>query len=140
MGYRLPDDERLVEAIEEALVRHPIVESQRELAEHVRRILHEADPAFRVSGERVRRAAIREGLAEVRVRTGTTDDPPREACPACGTELRAVENRTLDGGETVVGTECPECSYGTGARHEVPLRYEFSRAEDADEVPAKGPF
>jgi hypothetical protein len=139
VGYRLPSDERLVEAVEEALVRHPIVDSQRALADHVRAILHEADPDYRVSGERVRRVAVREGLAEVRVETGTTDEDPRDACPVCETELEAVENRTLDGGRTVVGTRCPACGYSTGARHEVPLRYEFNRAEAAGSA-AEGPF
>lgn len=139
MGYRLPDEDRLVDAIEEALVRHPLVASQRALGDHVRTILHQEDEAFRVSDRRVRRVAVDAGLAEIRVETGTTDEDPREECPVCGQPLQPVKNRTLEGGETVVGTECETCPYSTGARHEVPLRYEFARAEDPD-VDRRGPF
>lgn len=140
MGYRIPDDARLLEAIEEALIRHPVVESQRALGEQVRRVLHEEDPDLRASDRRIRRLAVDEGLVEVRVRTGTTEEPARQVCPVCGEELEPVRNATLSGGETVVGTECPACPYSTGTRHEVPLRYEFVRAEDPPEPEARGPF
>lgn len=140
MGYSLPDEDRLLEAIEEALTRHPFVESQRALGEHVRRVLHREDPDLRASDRRIRELAVDEGLVEVRVRTGTTDEPAREACPVCGEELDQVVNQTLDGGKTVVGTRCPLCPYSTGHQHEVPLRYEFVRAEQPDPAPAHGPF
>lgn len=128
-GYRVPSDARVVEAIEEALARHPVVDSQQELGELVLGVLKEEDASFRVSEGRVRRLAIQEGLARVRVRTGTTEEPPRRACPVCGGEVDAVRNRTLTGGETVVGVSCSRCSYEAGARHEVPLRYGFIRDE-----------
>lgn len=128
----MPDDERVAEAIEETLVRHPLVESQRALGELVRGVLHQEDEAFRVSDERVRRLAVQKGLATVRVRTGTTGEEPREACPVCGEALEEVRNRTLEGGETVVGVECPACPYSAGARHEVPLRYEFAREDEQE--------
>jgi len=139
VGYRIPSEDELLAAIREALNRRPIVESQAELGTFVRRVLHEEDEAYRASDERVRQLALAEGLAEVRVETGTTDEPAREACPACGADVERVENRTLDGDTTVVGTSCPRCSYSTGRRYEVPLRYEFSRAFD-DGPEHKGPF
>lgn len=127
--YRVPSDARVVEAIEEALARHPIVDSQQELGALVRGVLQGEEKAFRVSDARVRRLAVQEGLAEVTVETGTTSQPPREACPVCGGEVEAVRNRTLTGGETVVGVRCARCSYRAGARHEVPLRYRFLRED-----------
>lgn len=139
MGYTIAGDEELVDAIEEALRRQPIVESQAELGDRVRRVLHEHAPDARASDRRIRRLALDHDLARIRVRTGTTDDPVREDCPVCGAELEQVENMTLEGGRTVVGTECPACPYGTGARHEVPLRYEFVRVDDG-EPETKGPF
>lgn len=140
MSYRIPSEDRLAEALEEALGRHPIVDSQRELGEHVRRVLHEEDEDYRVSDERARRVALSYDLAEVRVRTGTTDEEVRQACPVCGAELEQVANMTLGGGTTVVGADCPACPYATGARHEVPLRYEFVRVDDGPEPEQKGPF
>ncbi len=143
VGYRVPSDERVVEAIRETLVRHPFVESQSALGSLVRSVLQEEDDAFRVSDARVRRLAVEEGLARVRVRTGTTGEAPREACPVCGASLDAVRNRTLEGGQTVVGVECPRCPYSAGARHEVPLRYEFVRGdeeEDPEQQAPRGPF
>lgn len=141
MGYAIAGDEEVLAAIEEALQRQPMVDSQAEFGERVRTVLHEEDPDLRVSDERVRRLALEHELARVRVRTGTTGEPAREECPVCGTELEQVENRTLEGGRTVVGTACPECPYGTGSRHEVPLRYEFIREDDGEAGPdEKGPF
>lgn len=140
MGYRIPGEDVLVEAIEEALTRQPIVESQRELGDNVRTVLHEDEPDYRVSDERVRLIALEHELAEVRVRTGTTGEAVREECPVCGASLDQVANKTLDGDTTVVGAECPECPYSTGARHEVPLRYEFVRVDNGPTVEKKGPF
>lgn len=139
MGYRIPDEQQLADAIEEALQRQPLVESQRQLGDNVRSVLHEEDTDLRASDTRIRRIALDRGLAEVRVRTGTTDEQVRQACPVCGAELEHVANMTLGGGTTVVGADCPECPYGTGARHEVPLRYEFVRADDGPGE-KKGPF
>lgn len=139
MGYTIADDEQVLAAIEEALQRQPMVETQAALGERVRRVLHEEDPDLRASDGRIRRLALDHDLARVRVRTGTTDEPVREACPVCGAELDQVENRTLEGGSTVVGTECPRCPYGTGARHEVPLRYEFVQEDDGTPE-RQGPF
>lgn len=139
MGYRIPDEEHLLEAIEEALIRHPVVESQRALGEHVRRVLHEADPDLTASDARIRRLAVDHDLAEVRVRTGTTGEPPRKTCPVCGAPVEAVKNKTLQGGETVVGTRCSACPYETGRQHEVPLRYEFVRS-DGVTPQTEGPF
>jgi len=139
VGYRVAGDEVIVEAIEEALQRQPIVDSQAELGRRVRRVLHEDDPDLRASDARIRRLALDEELASVRVRTGTTEEPARETCPVCGEGLEQVENTTLEGGRTVVGTECPSCPYGTGSRHEVPLRYEFVRSDDGEPEP-EGPF
>lgn len=139
MSYRIPGEDRLREAIEEALRREPVVDSQRALGDNVRRVLHEDDRDFRASDERIRRVALEHELARVRVRTGTTREPVRETCPVCGAELDQEENLTLEGDRTVVGTSCPRCPYSTGARHEVPLRYEFVR-EDDHGTERKGPF
>lgn len=140
MGYRIPSDERLLEAIETSLQRHPMADSQRELGDQVRRVLQEDDADWRASDRRIRRLAIDNDLVEVRVRTGTTGEQVREVCPVCEHDLQQVKNRTLKGDTTVVGTECPRCPYATGARHEVPLRYTFVREDGDDEPEHEGPF
>lgn len=140
MGYRIPDEETLLEAIEEALRRQPHADSQRALGDQVRAVLHEEDEDLRASDRRIRRLALQHELARVRIRTGTTGEPVREECPVCGGELERAENRTLEGGRTVVGAECTRCTYSAGARHEVPLRYEFTRQDGDPEPSKKGPF
>lgn len=139
MGYRIPSEDRLAEAIADALSSRATVDSQRELGELVRGVLEDEDPDLRASDRRIRRVALDRGLVEVSLRTGTTDERARDTCPVCGAELERVENRTLDGDTTAIGTDCPGCPYGTGARHEVPLRYAFTRTTRA-EPEAEGPF
>lgn len=140
MGYRIPSEDQLADAIQQVLQREAIVESQRELGKRVRRVLAREDEDLRASDERIRRVALDYNLAEVRVETGTTGDTVRKTCPVCGAELDHVANQTLAGGTTVVGADCPSCPYAAGARHERPLRYRFVRTDDGPDPEAKGPF
>ncbi len=140
VAYRVADDDHVIDALQAVLAREPIVESQHRLAQLVRAQLQQTgEHEVRVSEQRVRKLAVEEGIVQVRVRTGTTHEPAREACPVCGQELDRVANRTLTGGETVVGTRCSRCPYRSGHQHEVPLRYEFVRAGEPP-VTEKGPF
>lgn len=141
MGYRVPDDQAVVEAAEDVLEEQPVVETQHRLAELVQARLQEEAPGSRVSQARVRRLVLEHGLAAVRTTTGRTSRPPPEACPVCGSDLETSKNKTLDGRETVVGTQCAACGYTSGSRLQVPLRYEFVRDDDGEHEPeSKGPF
>jgi len=53
---------------------------------------------------------------------------PTRACPACGSRLRRVRNRTLYGGTVPVGFRCTSCSYATGNTASVPTKYVFRSA------------
>ena len=139
MGYRVPDDALVVDALRAVLAEHAEVESQARLGELVRDWLVQRDAAFTVSDPRVRRLALAHDLAQLVITTGTTDRPAPEACPASGADRAPVHNRTLDGERTVVGTRCPACPYRSGPTHEVPLRYGFIARGLPDGV-RKGPF
>lgn len=141
MGYRVPDDEAVLEAAEAVFDEQPVVETQQRLGQLVQDRLQDRDPGYRVGEARVRRLVLDHGLATVRTTTGRTSRPPPAACPVCGSELSTSKNRTLDGEETVIGTRCPACGYRSGPRFQVPLRYEFVRDDDGDpEVEVQGPF
>ncbi len=121
------------------LDQQPVIETQHRLGALVQERLQEEDPRYRVGEARVRRLVIDHGLATVRTTTGRTSRPPPESCPVCGGELTASKNRTLDGDEAVVGTQCQRCGYASGPRLQVPLRYEFVRDHGTDPE-VEGPF
>lgn len=104
------------------------VETQRRLRELVERELGRRRPGARVGGERVRLLALRSGLVRVETRTKTRDGIGGiERCPVCAARLRKVRNRTLRGGQVLVGLRCSTCGYRTGRSLEVPSRYVFHR-------------
>lgn len=141
VGYRVADDQAVLEAAEEVFEEMPVVETQHRLAELVLDRLQDEDPDYRVSQGRVRRLVLDNDLATVRTTTGRTSRPPPETCPVCEAELSTSKNRTLDGRETVIGTRCDDCGYGSGPRLQVPLRYEFVRDDDGEpEIESQGPF
>jgi DNA repair exonuclease SbcCD ATPase subunit len=140
VGYRIPEDDRVLEAAKAVLAREGEVESQRALARLVRQELQVEEPAFRVGAARVRQIVLDADIAELTVKTGTTTEPPPERCPVCGAELEQSRNRTLTGQETVISTRCPACPYRSGVRREVPLRYGFRYRENGPDPAEKGPF
>ena len=64
MAYRIPDDELLVDAIVNVLLKNKTVDSQREICQLVVDELNRnAEIPYRVSGNRVRRLSLERGLA-----------------------------------------------------------------------------
>jgi hypothetical protein len=127
MGRRIPRDEEVLAATLEVLAREGHVDTQRRLGELVAERLAQRDPDYAVTGERVRRLAVRSGSVDVRIRTredGAT--PTMESCPVCGSELEERRNATLEGGETSTGYRCTWCPWWTGQTLRVPRRYDFT--------------
>jgi len=127
MAYRIPSDTELEEAIKDALRRHGVVNSQRKLTALVLKELRRHDPDFTVSEERVRRAAIDHGLANVEIHCRDSDEKTSAGnCPVCGGRTKRIRNLTVYGGTVTVGYKCSVCGYWTGLKHRVPTLYVFS--------------
>lgn len=129
VAYRIPSDSVLSVAIAEALRRHDVVSSQSKLAKITRERLYEMDPNYKVTVERVRRVAIQTGIATVEIKT--REDSSKESsseCPACGSRMRKVKNKTLYGKAVTLGYKCGKCKYSTGKLKSVPVRYSFKYA------------
>lgn len=121
-------DEEVVAALAAVFARHDKVETQRRLREMVAKELARRRPGARVSGERVRTLAVRANLVRLEMRTKTGDGISGVThCPVCGGKLRKVRNRTLTGGQVLVGLRCAGCGYRAGQRLAVPTKYVFHR-------------
>jgi anaerobic ribonucleoside-triphosphate reductase len=126
MPYRRPSDTEIVDAIKEALRRRGIVNSQRKMRELVLKELRRHDPDYSVSEVRVRKLAIRDGLATVITRgRSSTERTVANSCPVCNGKMKRTKNLTLDGGTVNMGYKCLKCGYWTGLRRRVPTLYVF---------------
>ena len=128
MGYRLADDQIIIEALKSALESRKMMGSQRELREMVLRELHKSDPGLTASGSRLRRLAITSGLARDEIDwRETAGKKARVRCPVCGSTLRPTHNETVFGGTVTLGFSCPLCPFRTSMRRKEPTRYMFMR-------------
>lgn len=128
MGWKFATDEAILEAVGRALEGRKTMGSQRELRERVLRELKKTDPALTATGVRIRRLAIRSGLAHVDIQwRGTDKRTARFRCPVCGSELKAMKNETVFGGTVTLGFSCPVCPFRTTIKRKEPTRYTFTR-------------
>lgn len=128
MSYRIPKDERLVDAIFVVMYRNQQVRSQTELARLVRTEIQKDGGEFRVSNERVRMLAVKKGLVNVHIDYHELDDPNLpDACPVCRGTMNPVRNMTIYGESREIGRKCAVCPYSVGTKRRVPGRYIFSR-------------
>lgn len=130
MGWKLADEETLVEALRRALGSRKTICSQRELREKVLKELKRTDPGLTASPERIRRLAITTGLAHVEIQWRDTDKrTARFKCPVCGSPLRPTRNETVFGGTVTLGFRCPACPFRTTVKRKEPTRYTFTRRD-----------
>ena len=128
MGYRLAEDEAIIEALRSAFGARKVMESQREMRERVLRELRRADPSLTASGPRIRRLAIVSGIAKVEIAWRDTERKrARVHCPVCGSTLRATRNETVFGGTVTLGFHCPLCPFHSSLKRKEPTRYVFMR-------------
>ena len=128
MGWKFATDEAILEAIRRALDGRKTMCSQRELREKVLRELKRAHPALTATAVRIRRLAIRSGLAHVDIQwRGTDRKTARFHCPVCGSQLKAMKNETVFGGTVTLGFSCPVCPFRTTIKRKEPTRYTFTR-------------
>ena len=128
MGYKLAEDESILEALKSALESRKQMGSQRELRERVIRDLHKVDPGLTVSGPRLRRLAITSGLARVEIEWRETGKKiARARCPVCGSALKPTRNETVFGGSVTLGFSCPMCPFRSTLKRKEPTKYIFTR-------------
>ena len=128
MSYKIPDEDRVADALLVVMHKNPQVRSQRELIALVRKQLSSVDPDYRVSEERVRRIGINRSIMGVNVEYNSTNNSELpEICPVCRNTMVPIRNRTLDGGIIEVRRKCPICLFTTGPNPTVPGRYYFTQ-------------
>ncbi|MFA5452780.1 MAG: hypothetical protein WC248_04345 [Candidatus Methanomethylophilaceae archaeon] len=128
MSYKIPDDDKLAEAIFVVMYRNQQVKSQSEMIAMVRMELSKSDENYRVSGERIRRVAINRKMLQLVIeynKSNTIDLP--DICPVCKNPLSSVMNTTLDGNTIEVNRKCTACPYSIGVKKHTPGRYTFIR-------------
>lgn len=137
--FRVPDGESVRAAALAVLRRRRgPPPTQSELARAVRPLLRSDEPLYALGERRLRRLLLEtDGVrVDVEYAERATGDPPPE-CPVCGSPLAPISNRTLDGGRTVLGAECPRCGYWTHRRRRVPVRYGFRAVSGPSRVAAR---
>ena len=125
--YSIPKSDKVIVAIRDVLARYKVINSQKKLKALVERQLNQGGGNFRVGGTRLRMLAIHSGVAHVEVHgreMGSKE--PITNCPVCGDKLKYSKNKTVFGGTVTLGYTCPTCTYWTGVKRRVPMRYVFN--------------
>ncbi len=127
MPYRIPKDKDILNSINNVMNSYGVISSQTKLKELVERDLHESDPTFRVSPKRLRILALSSDDVSVEIHCRESEVRKSMAkCPVCNHKLKLVKNKTLYDGVVIIGHECTHCSYWTGMKRRIPIRYVFS--------------
>ncbi len=105
-----------------------VVDCQYHLAQIVTGRLEAIDPAYKISGQRLRKiVANMDGYGlEVHCRTSHVQKP-YQSCPVCGSTLSPIKNETLYGWEVTIGQKCMRCPFWTGEDRRVPVKYVFHK-------------
>lgn len=128
MAYRIPSEVEVVKAIENVLVRTPHIRSQAEMNRLVSLELACMDEEYRISGDRVRRIGIDNGLMNLEISYAHTDKPDDSGiCPVCRGTLESVRNRTLYWDTVELLRTCKRCGYSAKSDATRPARYHISR-------------
>ena len=127
MTHKVPSTGEVVVSLRNVIKAVGIINSQRKLRELVLRDLRETDPAYTVSGVRLRCLALEQDFVIVEIKYRETDHKHALAkCPVCGGNLKKVQNKTIFDGTVTVGFECEKFPYWTGIKRRVPTRYIFT--------------
>lgn len=127
MPYKVPSDEEVLRSIKNVMNSYGIVNSQTKLKALVERDLQETDKNYRVSQRRLRLLALSSDNIGVEIHCRDSDTKKGiSKCPVCGHKLKIIKNKTVFDGVVNIGHECTHCSYWTGLKRRVPIRYIFS--------------
>ena len=126
MHYHIPSDEQVLDVLEKVLKKFRTINSQNKLKRLVTKELSTKKKNFGISGSRLRNIAINSDFVKLEIFTREGD--PRKLmtkCPVCGNMLKRVKNLTIWGGEVTIEFRCAKCSYWTGKKKRIPIRYVF---------------
>jgi len=130
MSYRIPKDYEIAKAIANVMSRTPRIRSQSVLNNLVQTELMCVDETFRVSGGRIRKVGIKNGLFDLEIRYARIHGiAPYKRCPVCGGDLKTVQNRTLEGGTVEMARSCKNCGYYANTDAVRPARYIIVRRD-----------
>lgn len=125
--YMIAKSDKIILAIRDVLARYRVVNSQKKLKQLVERELNSGGENYHVSEVRMRILALKSGVAHVDVYARETEQKaPITLCPVCESKLKYSKNKTVFGGTVTLGYTCPKCTYWTGMKRRVPVRYVFS--------------
>ncbi|MFA5771516.1 MAG: hypothetical protein WC974_02145 [Thermoplasmata archaeon] len=127
MPYKIPSDMEVLEAILSVKQYVGMVGTQEKFRELVQKELKDINPAYTITGERLRKIAISSGLVDIHshVRESGTTGTMR-VCPVCGSKVTAVKNMTIGGGKITSGFVCNRCKYWTGRSKRTPTKHVFT--------------
>lgn len=111
MKDAVPTDDQVSAAIRAAMRKHRRIESQRDLLDAVRKELGAADHGTSVTASRVRKVALREGLADVEIEYRASAQSLPDVCPVCGGAMDTVTAVGLDGGRREISRGCSLCPF-----------------------------
>jgi hypothetical protein len=127
MSYKIPSDSEVVNSIKNVMNSYGVINSQTKLKELVERDLKETDENYRVSPRRLRVLALSSNHVSVEIHCRESDSKKSiSKCPVCNHKLKLVKNKTIYNGVVIIGHECKNCSYWTGMKRRIPIRYVFS--------------
>jgi prepilin signal peptidase PulO-like enzyme (type II secretory pathway) len=127
MAYRIPSDEEVLSAIKNVMNSRGIVNSQTKLKDLVERELHITDDKYHVSPRRLRMLALSSDHVRVEIHCRESDKKKAASrCPVCNHRLKLLKNKTIFNGVVIIGHECTHCSYWTGLKRRIPIRYIFT--------------
>jgi hypothetical protein len=125
--YKIPQDDAVLLAMQEVLARHKSVDSQRLFKALVEKTLSSGGEEYHVGERRLRLLAIIGGMARLDIKYRETDEKKAiSLCPVCGSKLSRARNQTVFGGTVTLGYSCALCTYATGLKRRVPVRYIFT--------------
>ncbi len=125
--YRVPKREQIMDALKSIFARRRVVNSQRELKELVEKEMVSEDK-FKVGEQRLRHIVLDSNVAEVEIHCRESPEKRHlNKCPVCGTKLKKVRNLTVFGGTVTLGFKCSRCTYWSGLKRRIPMRYVFTR-------------
>ena len=127
MPYKVPSDDEVLRSIKNVMNSYGIVNSQTKLKALVERDLKETDENYRVSERRLRILALSSKNIGVEIHCRDTETKKGiSKCPVCGHKLKIIKNKTVFDGVVNIGHECTHCTYWTGLKRRVPIRYIFT--------------
>ncbi len=125
--YTIPKEEVVVTSILEILEDAMTIRSQTLFHKLVMSRLKDTGlKRFCLSPQRLRRITARLKNVDLLIHCREGDrNYLRNNCPVCGTPMEDIKNSTLYGWTVSTGKACPVCSYWTGTKERIPIRYVF---------------